>query len=102
MTNESAERRVKQRIEINGVLTYHTGDSSDTHPGELENLSDRGARIWIKQKLSAASQLHCRVESDNEEERALEFRATLIHVIPERRNSLYGYGCSIEETELPD
>jgi hypothetical protein len=102
MTKESAERRVKPRIEIDGVMTYHTGDSNNIHSGKLENLSYRGARIWIKQKLPATSQLHCRVESDNKEERAMEFRATLLHVIPERQNSLYGYGCTIEETDLLD
>ena len=102
MTNESYERRIKPRIDIDGVMTYHTEDSSDTHYGKLENLSDRGACIWITQDLPPTSRLHCRVESDNKKERAMEFRATLLHALPERRNSPYGYGCTVEETELLD
>jgi hypothetical protein len=102
MTNISPDRRLKPRIEINGSITYHTGDSSEIRQGKLENMSNRGARIWIEQELPAASQLHCRIEADDKKERAMEFRATLLHVLPEKRNSMHGYGCTIEETELLD
>ena len=102
MTSVSLERRLKPRIEINGKMTYQTEDSNDTLYGELEDLSNRGARIWIEQELPAASQLLCRIEADDCEQQAMEFRATLLHALPGRRNALYGYGCSIEEAELPD
>lgn len=102
MTDISLDRRLKPRIEINGKMTYRMENSNDTHQGELEDLSGRGARIWIEQELPAASQLLCRIEADDREQQAMEFKATLLRALPERRNSLYGYGCSIEETELPD
>lgn len=102
MTSETSERRIKPRVEIDGVMTYHTVDSSQTHPGRLENLSDRGACIWIRQELPTSSRLHCRVESDNREEGAMEFRATLLHALPDQRDSLFGYGCTIEVDPLLD
>jgi hypothetical protein len=102
MTIISSDRRLKPRIEINGSMTYHTENSAETHQGKLEDMSNRGARIWIGQELPATSQLICRIEADDRKEGAMEFRATLLHALPEKRNALYGYGCTIEETELPD
>ena len=97
MLNVSAERRADPRIEINGRITYYTENSGDIHKGNLENLSINGARIWIDQELPADSQLLFRVETDDRELAAMEFKATLLHALPDRKMSLYGYGCSIEE-----
>ena len=97
MINRSAERRVNPRIEINGPMTYQTGDSDKAHRGKLENLSVRGARIWIDEELPAASQLLFQVEANDREEVTMEFTATLLHMLPDRKKSLYGYGCSIEQ-----
>ena len=102
MISDTSERRIKPRVEIDGVMTYRTDDSSETHPGRLENLSDRGACIWIRQELPTSSRLHCRIESDIREEGAMEFRATLLHALPEQRDSLFGYGCTIEVAQLLD
>lgn len=99
MINISAERRVYPRIEINGPMTYQTGDSVKIHRGKLENLSIWGARIWIDEELPAASQLLFQVEANGREEVTMEFKATLLHMLPDRKKSLYGYGCSIEENE---
>ena len=101
MTNTSDERRLYPRIEINGDITYHTENSNESNPGELEDLSIGGARIWIDKKLPESSQLLLRVESDDIEELSLEFIATLLHVLPERKESMYGYGCRIEEPDKP-
>jgi hypothetical protein len=102
MTNALTERRSRPRIDINGGMTYRTDNSDDIYQGTLENLSMQGARIWIDQELPTASQLHVRVETDEREEVAMEFKATLIYTIPGRRQALYGYGCSIEESGQPD
>jgi len=98
MTNTTAERRGNPRIDIDGKMTYTTDNSDDIYQGKLENLSMQGARIWIDQELPTASQLHVRVETDEQEEAAMEFKATLIYTLPGRRKALYGYGCSIEES----
>lgn len=102
MTNAPTDRRSNPRIDINGSMTYRTDNSDDVYLGKLENLSMQGARIWIDQELPAASQLHVRVETDEQEEVAMEFRATLIYTLPGRKKSLIGYGCSIEESGLSD
>jgi c-di-GMP-binding flagellar brake protein YcgR len=94
-----SDRRANPRIEINGEMTYHTENSNDPHQGVLENLSKRGACIWIDQELPATSQLLFRVEAEEQEELPVRFIATLLHVRPDRKESLYGYGCSIEQTE---
>jgi len=96
------DRRFKSRIKIEGRMTYQLEDSNHTYEGELEDLSDMGALIWIKQDLPPASQLFCRVEGDDEEQGGIEFTATLLHTHPQQRESLYGYGCTIEEVKLPD
>ncbi len=102
MSTALHDRRLKSRIKIEGRMTYHLEDSNHTHEGELEDLSDRGALIWIKQDLPLASQLFCRVEADAEEQGGIEFTATLLHTHPQQRESLYGFGCTIEEVKLPD
>lgn len=102
MTNALTERRSNPRIDINGNMTYRTDDSDDIYQGTLENLSMRGARIWIDQELPAASQLHVRVDTDEQGKVAMEFRATLLYALPGQRESLYGYGCSIEDAGQPD
>ena len=101
MSTALPERRFKSRIKIEGRMTYHLEDSNHTHEGELEDLSDKGALIWIKQDLPPASQLFCRVEADDEEG-SIEFTATLLHTHPQQRESLYGFGCTIDEVKLPD
>lgn len=98
MTSEPVERRSNPRIDINGSMTYRTGNSDDIYQGQLENLSMQGARIWIDQELPTASQLQVRVETDDQEVAAMEFRATLIYTLPGRGKALFGYGCSIEES----
>lgn len=102
MTNAPVERRSNPRIDIEGTMTYKTAHSNDTYQGKLENLSMQGARIWIDQELPTRSQLHVRVETDEQDEAAMEFKATLIYTLPDRRKALYGYGCSIEESAHPD
>ncbi len=97
MTPTPTERRVKSRIRIEGPLTYHLEDSLETHEGKLEDLSERGASIWIKQELPVTSQLVCSVKAADPEDPDILFRATLMHTHPEQRDSIYGYGCSIEE-----
>ena len=97
MTNTSNERRIHPRIEINGSIAIHTEDSNEPYPGELEDLSMGGARIWIDKRLPESSQLLFRIESNDIEELSQEFIATLLHVLPERKESMYGYGCRIEE-----
>ena len=99
MNDMSSERRLNPRMEINGNMTYHTGDSDEIRQGELENLSLHGARIWIDQELPADSQLHIRVVANDVEEQSMEFKATLLHKLPQRKMSMHGYGCIIEETE---
>lgn len=99
MTNKPADRRSNPRIDINGEMTYKTDYSDELYLGQLENLSMQGARIWIDQELPTPSQLLVRVETEEQEEAAMEFRATLIHMLPDRRKALYGYGCVIEESE---
>jgi c-di-GMP-binding flagellar brake protein YcgR len=98
MTNEPAERRSNPRIDINGSMTYRTGNSDDVYQGQLENLSMQGARIWIDQELPTASQLHVRIETEEREQAAMEFKATLIYTLPGRDKALFGYGCSIEDS----
>lgn len=102
MTNALTERRSNPRIDINGSMTYRTDNSDDIYMGTLENLSRQGARIWIDQELPTTSQLHVRVETEEQEEVAMEFKLTLIYTLPDRGKALYGYGCSIDESGQPD
>ena len=103
MTLPSPERRSSPRIHINGEMTYRTEDSTEIHAGELENMSAGGVLIWIHRELPVASQLVIRVEPDDPDESPLELKATLLHKLPDRKDALYGYGCSIEPiTDAPD
>jgi hypothetical protein len=83
-------------------MTYRTDISDDVCRGELENMSLRGARIWIDQELPTASRLRVRVETDENNQQPMEFRATLIYTLPDGGNALYGYGCTIEESAQSD
>ena len=102
MNTASTERRLKSRVKISGKLAYYLEDSNEAQEGELDDLSNLGARIWIKQNLPLASELYCRVEPDDSKEAAIEFTAILLHSHPEQREPLYGYGCTIKEIKLPD
>ena len=53
------------------------------------------AAPWWKE-LPAESELLVRVEADSPDEADLEFRATVLHMLPQQKVSLYGYGCRIE------
>ncbi len=98
MINAQTERRSCPRIDINGSMTYRTDNCDAIYLGKLENLSMRGARIWVDRELPAASQLSVRIEANEQQEMAMEFKATLIYSMLDRNKALYGYGCSIEET----
>ena len=92
------ERRASPRIEINGELTYCKAGSGRLHRGMLENMSLGGARIWLGEELPTSSRVNIRVDSEIDEG-SLEFVATLLHRLPQRRRSLYGYGCTIDPVD---
>ena len=96
MALPSPERRANPRIEINGEMTYRTGDAGETRRGEIENMSAGGALIWIAEDLPVGSELLIGVEEIDGDEGALEFRAVLLHQLTDRKDDLYGYGCSID------
>ncbi len=90
------ERRLHPRIAIEGDMRYQFSHSNEIRTGLLENLSERGARIWINEELDVASQLLILVESDSGEHADMTFKATLLYRLPQRNASKFGYGCSIE------
>ena len=96
MALPSAERRANPRIDINGEMTYRAGDAGETRRGEIENMSAGGALIWIAENLPVGSELLISVEEIDGDAGALEFRAILLHQLKDRKDDLYGYGCSIE------
>ncbi len=102
MIDSSLERRVKDRIKIDGRMTYRKGDSDEILEAELEDLSNRGARIWIQEELATGSQLHCWVDSEEPEQTEIEFILTLLHQLPANKESVYGYGCELEAISLLD
>ena len=102
MSNQSAERRTNPRMQIDGKIAYKTNGSDDIQQGRLENLSIHGARIWINQELPTDSQLLFRVIEEGQEDAVMDFKATLLHQLMERKESLYGYGCIIEESQFTD
>lgn len=96
MADKFTERRLNPRIDIDGDMRYQTPGSDEVCAGLLENLSLGGARVWVAQELPAESELLVRVDADSPEEAGLEFRATVLHMLPQQKVSLYGYGCRIE------
>jgi len=103
MTLPSPERRSSPRIYINGAMTYRIDDSAEIHQGEIENMSAGGMLVWIRQELTTETRLVIRVESEELAESSLELQATLLHELSDRKDGLYGYGCSIESiTDLRD
>ena len=96
MATKHPERRLNPRIDIDSDISYKTDGSEEIRDGLLENLSLDGARIWIGQELPTESQLIFRVEAGSPDEDDLEFRATLLHMLPRQEASRYGYGCRIE------
>lgn len=97
MSTTQSERRLKSRVVIEGKIDYRIENSNELHEGELEDMSSTGARIWVQQVLEPASRLICRIHPEDSQETAIEISATLLHSHPQRRGSLYGYGCTIEE-----
>ena len=103
MAAKYPERRLNPRIDIDSDMSYRTHGSDEIREGLLENLSLRGARIWIGQELPTESQLFFRVEAGSKDEDDLNFKATLLHMLPRQEESRFGYGCRIEaSTEWPD
>lgn len=102
MSSEAAERRLKSRIKIDSEITYRLRNSNEVQQGLLEDMSDQGARIWIQTNLPAGSQIFCLIESDEPQQPAIEFKATLLRGYPQERDSMYGYGCSIDDDESSD
>ena len=58
-------------------------------------MSAAGALIWIADDLPVDSQLLISIDEIDGDGVSLEFRVTLLHKLPERKDELYGYGCSI-------
>lgn len=103
MSSTTPDRRLKSRIKIEGEMTYQLEMSGAIFVGELEDLSDVGARVWIEQDLPPSSRLYCRFEADDSEQEGIEFTAILLHNhSQQRRGVMYGYGCTIEDIKLPD
>lgn len=102
MIDSSPERRVKDRIKIDGKMTYRKNQSDEVQEAELEDLSNRGARIWIQEEIATGSQLHCRVDSDETDQPSIEFVVTLLHQLPADKPSLFGYGCTLEGISQSD
>jgi c-di-GMP-binding flagellar brake protein YcgR len=96
MTMPSPERRANPRIDIDGEMSYRTGESGEMRTGKIENMSAGGALIWIEEELPDDSRLVIRVVSGELDDSPLEFLATLLYQMPETRFGLYGYGCRIE------
>ena len=91
-----SERRLHPRIDINGDMNYRLDHCDVVRAGQLENLSEGGARIWIDEVLPAATRVVFRMESDAQGEADMTFSAVLLHRLPQRKSSRYGYGCVIE------
>lgn len=95
------ERRAHPRMDIHGALSYRKPESTLLNAGIIENLSLGGARIWIREKLEAPGRLMFRIESEIEQA-SVEFSAILLHRLPLRKSTLYGYGCAIEAVSADD
>ena len=96
MALPTPERRANPRIDIHGEMNYRIGDSGETRQGEIENISANGVFIWITEDLQTDSRLLIRIDPIDEAEEAMELRATLLYRLPDRKDSLHGYGCSLE------
>ena len=96
MTLTSPERRSSPRIRIDGPMQYRQVESQDFQPGEIENISTNGALIWIPEDQPIDSELIVRIEPDGPENTWADLVATLLYKLPVRKDSMQGYGCSIE------
>lgn len=98
----ATEQRLKSRIDIDSNISYCLQGENDFYQAELRDLSPDGAGIWLPQTLPLGSQLHCRAESKELEGATIEFTAILRRTFSEQRDSMYGYGCTIENVKLPE
>lgn len=91
------ERRASPRVDVNGEITYRTGDSGEFRSGEIENLSVGGALVWIEQDLPNDCRLLLRTVPKNDEETVFQFEAIVLHKLPAKKDSLHGYRCQFAD-----
>ena len=96
MAQTLPERRGNPRVYIDGPMQYRQVESHDFLPGKIENISAKGALVWIGEDLPLDRELVVRVEPDGPDEDWADLVATLLYKLPDEENSLHGYGCSIE------
>ena len=77
-------------------MQYRLIDSHDFLPGQIENISSNGALLWIGEDLPLDSDIVVRVKLDSNDDSWSDLVATLLYKLPAKKDSLYGYGCSIE------
>jgi len=96
MAQSLSERRSSLRIEVDGPMQYRPIDSHVFLPGKIENLSANGALLWIGEELPLDNDIIVRVGIDSTKSCWSDMVATLLYKLPARKDSLHGYGCSIE------
>jgi len=89
------ERRVSQRVPIDGQIKYKLENETRFHTGMMIDISQSGVLISLNQPLTVNTRLSLLMESDNSGEPAIEICAVIIRIAEHASDYAYSYGCMI-------
>lgn len=93
---DAIDRRGRSRIDVGCTISYRIAGTADFFEGELGDLAEEGALMWIHHELDLGMEMFFLVDSTDPEETPTEFMATVVRINREKNsNGMFGYGCRI-------
>ncbi len=89
------ERRIYPRIAVNGHMKYRLDGDSEFSPGEIINISQTGVLISMNRELCVDCRIVIIMESQQEDEPAIEILAEIVRIADNKNEYAYSYGCMI-------
>jgi len=94
-TDNTIDRRFSPRAPINGDIKYRLANANELSSGTLINLSQTGALLGLKHKVSEETVLTILMESHLDDEPPVEISTEIIRVATYCEDHAYCYGCKI-------
>jgi len=93
--NHNGERRDSKRSKFSCEIEYIAAGVSHQRTGILENLSQKGALVWLKDRIDLGTELVLIAEPERVGDRPIFIGAQVVRHVGDREDGMFGYGCVI-------
>lgn len=97
-----ADRRRRPRFGIKSKVKCRIAGADAFEEADLDNLSEVGTFLWLRQKIAIGTRLFLLIESDDPMELPIRCTATVVRQSGETEDARFGYGCQIEDKTDPN